>query len=142
MPDSVDLMARVESALDYPVAAGELEFNRYGFERLMDADTVGVVQPDATVVGGITEWLRVANAAAARDILITPHYNRDLHIHLLGAIENGLWAGCFYRESDVRAFDDVLEHSLEPDDDGMLEVPDRPGHGIELDRDSLGRFRI
>jgi D-arabinonate dehydratase len=142
MPDSVDLMARVNDALDYPVAAGELEFNRYGFEHLMDAGAVEIVQPDATVVGGITEWMRVADAAAARDIPVAPHYNWDLHVHLLGAIENGLWAEYFYRDSDVKAFDDVLEHPMEPDDDGFLDIPDRPGHGIELDRDALEGFRI
>jgi D-arabinonate dehydratase len=141
MPDSVDLMARVNEALEYPVAAGELEFNRYGFEHLLGAGAVGIVQPDATVVGGVTEWLRVANAAAARDVPVAPHYNWDLHVHLLGAVENGLWAEYFYRDSDVKAFDDVLEHPMTPDD-GMLDIPDRPGHGIELDRDALEEFRV
>ena len=142
MPDSIDLMSRVNDALSYPVAAGELEFNRYGFKRLLDQNAVGVVQPDATVVGGITEWLRVAHAAAVRDIPVAPHYNWDLHVHLLGAIENGLWAEFFYRDSDVKAFDDVLVHTMEPDDDGYLEIPDRHGHGIELDRDALAAFEI
>ncbi|WP_114576530.1 mandelate racemase/muconate lactonizing enzyme family protein [Saliphagus sp. LR7] len=140
MPDGIDLMARVNASLDYPVAAGELEFNRYGFEHLMESGAVGIVQPDATVVGGITEWLRVAEAAAARDVPVAPHYNWDLHVHLLGAIENGLFAEFFYRDSDVKAFDDVLVHPMEPDDEGYLEIPDRPGHGIELDRDALAEY--
>ncbi|MFB6136396.1 MAG: mandelate racemase/muconate lactonizing enzyme family protein [Halobacteriaceae archaeon] len=142
MPDSVGLMSDVNAALDYPVAAGELEFNRYGFEDLMERDAVGVVQPDATVVGGVTEWLRVAHAAAARDVPVAPHYNWDLHVHLLGAVENGLWAEYFYRDSDVKVFDDVLEHPMTPDDDGHLEIPDRPGHGIEFDRGALSEFVV
>ncbi|WP_152042297.1 mandelate racemase/muconate lactonizing enzyme family protein [Salinigranum salinum] len=141
MPDSIDLMSEVNAALSYPVAAGELEFNRYGFQHLLDAGAVEIVQPDATVVGGITEWMRVAHMAAARDVPVAPHYNWDLHVHLLGAIENGLWAEYFYRDSDVKAFDDVLVHPMEPTD-GTLEIPDRPGHGIELDRDALDSFRI
>jgi D-arabinonate dehydratase len=141
MPDSIDLMSEVNAAISYPVAAGELEFNRYGFQHLLDAGAVEIVQPDATVVGGITEWMRVAHMAAARDVPVAPHYNWDLHVHLLGAIENGLWAEYFYRDSDVKAFDDVLVHPMEPTD-GVLEIPDRPGHGIELDRDALESFRI
>lgn len=141
MPDSIDLMAEVNAALPYAVAAGELEFNRYGFQRLLDQGAVEVVQPDATVVGGITEWLRVAHTAASKDIPVAPHYNWDLHVHLLGAIENGLWAEYFYRDSDVKAFDDVLVSPLEATD-GMLEIPDRPGHGIELDRDAVDEFRL
>ncbi len=141
MPDSIDLMSEVNDALPYPVAAGELEFNRYGFEHLMDSGAVEIVQPDVSVVGGVTEWLRVAHAAAARDIPVAPHYNWDLHVHLLGAIENGLWAEFFYRDSDVKAFDDVLVHPMEAKN-GMLEIPDRNGHGVELDHEALERFRI
>ncbi|QLG27306.1 mandelate racemase/muconate lactonizing enzyme family protein [Halorarum halophilum] len=141
MPDSIDLMSEVNAALSYPVAAGELEFTRYGFEHLMDSGAVEIIQPDVTVVGGVTEWMRVANAAAARDIPVAPHYNWDLHVHLLGAIENGLWAEFFYRDSDVKAFDDVLVHPMEAED-GYLEIPDRDGHGVELDDDALEQFRI
>lgn len=141
MPDSVDLMGRVNAALDYPVAAGELEFSRYGFRQLLDSDAVGIVQPDATVVGGITEWLRVAHDAAARDVPVAPHYNWDLHVQLLGAVENGLWAEYFYRDSDVKAFDDVLDNPMVPED-GYLDVPDRPGHGVSLDRPKLEEYRL
>ena len=141
MPDSIDLMAAVNASIPYAVAAGELEFNRYGFQRLLDQEAVEIVQPDATVVGGITEWLRVAHTAASKDLPVAPHYNWDLHVHLLGAIENGLWAEYFYRDSDVKAFDDVLVHPLEPTD-GMLDIPDRPGHGIELEDAAIAEYRL
>ncbi|MFB6106639.1 MAG: mandelate racemase/muconate lactonizing enzyme family protein [Halobacteriaceae archaeon] len=142
MPDSLDLMREVNAALDYPVAAGELEFNRYGFADLLRENAVEIVQPDATVVGGVTEWLKVAHLAAAHDIPVAPHYNWDLHVQLLGAIENGLWAEYFYRDSDVKAFDDVLVNPVEPDDEGFIHLADRHGHGIELDRDALEDFRL
>jgi len=142
MPDSISLMSGVNQAISYPVAAGELEFTRYGFEHLMDAGAVEIVQPDVTVVGGVTEWLRVAHAAAARDVPVAPHYNWDLHVQLLGAIENGLWAEYFYRDSDVKAFDDVLRHPMEPGGDATLSIPNRPGHGVEIDDDALDEFRI
>ena len=141
MPDSVDLMRGVNAALDYPVAAGELEFSRYGFAELLREDAVGIVQPDVTVVGGVTEFLKVAHTAATFDVPVAPHYNWDLHVQLLGAIENGLWAEYFYRDSDVKSFDDVVETPIAPED-GAIEVPDRPGHGVALDRDALEEFRV
>jgi D-arabinonate dehydratase len=140
MPDSLDLYREVNEALDYAVAGGELEFSRYGFADLLREDAVEVVQPDVTVVGGVTEWMRVANMAACQDIPVAPHYNWDLHIQLLAAIENGLWIEYFYRDSDVKAFDDVLEHPIEPQD-GKIHLPQRPGHGVELDRDALEEYR-
>jgi D-arabinonate dehydratase len=141
MPDSLDLYHEVNEALDYAVAGGELEFSRYGFADLLREDAVEIVQPDVSVVGGVTEWMRVANMAACHDIPVAPHYNWDLHIQLLAAIENGLWIEYFYRDSDVKAFDDVLEHPVEPED-GMIQLPQRPGHGVELDRDALDEFRM
>ncbi|WP_458189562.1 mandelate racemase/muconate lactonizing enzyme family protein [Haladaptatus sp. NG-WS-4] len=141
MPDSLDLYHEVNEALDYAVAGGELEFSRYGFADLLREDAVEIVQPDVSVVGGVTEWMRVANMAACHDIPVAPHYNWDLHIQLLAAIENGLWIEYFYRDSDVKAFDDVLEHPVEPED-GMIQLPQRPGHGVELDCDALDEFRM
>ncbi|WP_264554900.1 mandelate racemase/muconate lactonizing enzyme family protein [Halocatena marina] len=141
MPDSLDLYREVNESLDYAVAGGELEFNRYGFADLLRENAVEIIQPDVTVVGGVTEWMRVADMAACHDIPVAPHYNWDLHIQLLAAIENGLWIEYFYRDSDVKAFDDVLTYPVEPTD-GMIELPQRPGHGVELDRPALEAFRV
>lgn len=141
MPDSIGMMSEVNATLDYPVAAGELEFSRYGFAELMDHGAVDIIQPDVTVVGGITEWMRVAHAAAMHDVPVAPHYNWDLHIQVLAAIENGLWAEFFHRDSDVKVFDDLLTAPLTPED-GFLELPDRTGHGVELDQDALEAFRL
>ena len=141
MPDSVSLMAEVNDALEYSVAAGELEFSRYGFAELMREGAVDVVQPDATVCGGITEWLKVANTAASYDVPVAPHYNWDLHAHLVAASENGTWVEYFHRDSDVKVFDDVIEEPLTPED-GEIALPDRPGHGIELDRDALAAMEV
>jgi D-arabinonate dehydratase len=142
MPDSVSLMAEVNEALPYAVAAGELEFSRYGFAELLREGAVEVVQPDATVCGGITEWLKIQGTAASYDVPVAPHYNWDLHAHLVAASENGTWVEYFHRDSDVKVFDDVIEYPLTPDDDGRIRLPDRPGHGIVLDRDRLAEFRV
>jgi D-arabinonate dehydratase len=141
MPDSMELMARVNEGLDYAVAAGELEYTRYGFADLLRTGAVDVVQPDATVVGGVTEWLRVANTAASHDVPVVPHYNWDLHVGLVAAAETGRWVEYFYRDQDVKVFDDVLAYPMVPEE-GALTPPDRPGHGVVLDDDRVAEFRV
>jgi D-arabinonate dehydratase len=141
MIDQVETMAEVNDALPYPVATGELEGTRHNFARLADTGAAGILQPDATVCGGITEWRRIANHAAAYDIPIAPHYNWNLHAPLLGTIENGLFVEYFYRDMDVKVFDDVVVDPLAPDDGGLLQLPEEPGHGVQLDRDALQQFR-
>ena len=140
MIDRVETMAAVNDAIDYPVATGELEGTRHNFARLVDSGAATILQPDVTVCGGITEWLKIANHAAAYDVQIAPHYNWNIHASLLGAIENGLWVEYFYRDMDVKAFDDVVSDPVRPDDDGIIELPDRPGPGVPLDTDALATY--
>lgn len=140
MIDKVETMAQVHDAISYPVATGELEGTRHNFARLRDRRAASILQPDATVCGGITEWLRIAHYAAAYDVPIAPHYNWNLHAPLVGAIENGLWVEYFYRDMDVVVFDDVVEEPLRPDE-GVIRLPDEPGHGVELDDDAVDSFR-
>jgi D-arabinonate dehydratase len=142
MIDQVETMAEVNDALSYPVATGELEGTRHNFANLVDSGAATILQPDVTVCGGVTEWLKIANYAAAYDVPIAPHYNWNIHASLLGAIENGLWVEYFYRDMDVKVFDDVVEAPLSPGDDGMIELPDEPGHGVPLDKDALAEYRI
>lgn len=140
MPDSVALMAEVNAALPYAVAAGELEFSRYGFAELLRAGAAEVVQPDATVCGGITEWRKIAHTAASYDVPVWPHYNWNLHIHLVASVENGSWVEYFYGDTGVKVFDDLVEAPLRPEK-GTIALPDRPGHGVTLDEDALARFQ-
>lgn len=141
-PDSIDLMREIHRAIDIPLATGEVEYTRYGFRDLIREKAVDIIQADATVVGGITEWLKVANSAATLDIPVTPHYNWDLHVQLVAAIENGQWVEYFYRDTGLKLFDDVLAHTLQPDGSGKIRLPDRDGHGVVLDEDRVAEFRI
>jgi D-arabinonate dehydratase len=141
MPDLVPLMGTVNDAIDYAVATGELEFTRYGFRHLLEAGAVDVIQADATVVGGVTEWLNVAKTAATFDVPVAPHYNWNLHTHLVAAVENGLWMEYFHADSAPTAFDAIVEDPLSPED-GMIRAPDRPGHGVSLDRSKVDDYRI
>lgn len=142
MVDRIESMAEVNDAISYPVATGELEGTRWNFARLHDTGGATILQPDATVCGGITEWLRIAHYAAAYDVPLAPHYNWNLHSSLLGAVENGLFIEYFYRDMDVKVFDDVVEEPLAPNDEGMIPLPDTPGHGVPLDTDALAEFRV
>lgn len=141
MIDRVDTMAEVNDTLPYAVATGELEGTRHRFAALRDEGAASVLQPDATVCGGITEWLKIAHHAAAYDVPIAPHYNWNLHAPLVGAIENGLWVEYFYRDMDVKVFDDVVRDPLKPDGEGRIALPDDPGHGVQLDKDALQEFK-
>jgi len=48
-----------------PLAAGENHFTRFEFSRLIEEESVDVIQPDLSKSGGITECLRIAAMASA-----------------------------------------------------------------------------
>lgn len=141
MPDDVAGHAALAAAVDVPVATGEIEATRWGFRPLMDANGVDIVQADATVCGGVTEWLKIAHAAALRDLPVAPHWMANLHVHLVGAVPNGLAVEYFVLDEDVFNFERLVTAPLRPED-GRIPVPPLPGHGVVLDLDAVARFRL
>ncbi len=140
-PDNISAMARIAEAVDFPVATGELEATRWAFAELLERKAADILQPDAHVVGGISEWLKVAHMAAAMDIPIAPHYHWDVHTQLVATIPNGIFIEYFVRGSDVKVFDDVVENPLYPEQ-GYVTPRTEPGIGVRFRNDQLEKFRI
>lgn len=140
-PDNLEGSRIVAEALDVPVASGELEYTVYGFRDLIQEGGIDIIQPDATVLGGITEWIKVASLAKAHYIPISPHWEQEVHMHLVGAFPNTLWVEFFEREIGVRVEDKLYQTFPHPVD-GYLNLPDKPGLGRELDRESIDEYRV
>ncbi|RKK03263.1 mandelate racemase/muconate lactonizing enzyme family protein [Pseudoroseomonas wenyumeiae] len=124
-----------------PLAVGENHFTRYEFAPLLEADSIGIWQPDLSKCGGITEALRIAAMASAHKIQVHPHssmtgLNQAASIHFLCAIDN---AGYF--EADVsrgNLFRDALvSEPWRIGADGCVWPNEAPGIGVEVDEDWL-----
>lgn len=139
--DNLAAMARIAEALDVPVATGELEATRWAFAELLERKAADILQPDATVVGGVGEWLKVAHMAAALDVPVAPHYNWDIHTQLVATIPNGLFIEYFVRASGVKVFDDLLANPMVPRN-GHIEPRAEPGFGIVWRPEKLEEYRI
>lgn len=140
-PDDVAGHAEVARVLDIPVATGEIHATRWDFRDLISQRAADILQPDACVLGGVSEWLKVAHTAASFDVLVAPHWNADIHVHLAGAVENCLTVEYFLLEEDIYNFERVLAERLKPKG-GMIPIPDRPGVGLVLDEAALARYRV
>ena len=89
-PDDYEGHKRIAEKTAIPIATGENEYTRYGFRDLIATGSVPILNPDAMVLGGVTEFMKVAALAQAHDLDIAPHGAQALHIHLVSAIANGL----------------------------------------------------
>ena len=140
-PDDYEGHARVAQASSIPVATGENEYTRYGFRDLIQHGSASILNADAQILGGITEFMNVASLAAAHDLHVAPHGAQEVHIHLVAAIPNGLILE-FYRETVNPLHGRIFEESLTLDDDGCVSVPQTPGLGMEPNWEVLEPYRV
>ncbi|SHH75028.1 mandelate racemase/muconate lactonizing enzyme family protein [Pollutimonas bauzanensis] len=120
-----------------PLAAGENHYTRYEFARLIEDKSVGVLQPDTSKAGGITETMRIAALGSAWRLPVCPHtcatgLNMASSIHVLASIDNG-----GYFEADVakeNLFRDRLTNRPDLlDENGCVQPSDEAGLGIAVD---------
>jgi L-alanine-DL-glutamate epimerase-like enolase superfamily enzyme len=140
-PDDYEGHKRLAESTIIPIATGENEYTRYGFRDLIATGAVPILNADAKVLGGITEWMKVAALAQAHDLHIAPHGSQDIHIHLVSSISNGLLLE-FHRESTNPMWKTAYKHPLVLNDDGTVSPPEVPGSGIEPNYEVLGQYRV
>jgi L-alanine-DL-glutamate epimerase-like enolase superfamily enzyme len=102
-----------------------------------------ILQPDAGVLGGISEWLKVAHTAATFNLPVAPHWHANLHVHLAAAVHNCLTVEFFVLEQDIYNFERLVtpETRLCPRH-GRLALPTGPGLGLEFDEQAIGRWQV
>ena len=128
-------LAHVADALTTPIAAGEYHYGIVPFRHLLTGRSVDIVMIDVLRVGGITQWMKVAGMAEAFNMPVVSHLVPEIHVHVIGAIPNGLTVE--YMPWSLRLFEETPK--LE---NGLLVVPDRPGLGLAFDAAALARYRV
>jgi len=139
-PDDIEGHKAIAQSTIIPIATGENEYTRYGFRDLIENRAAAILQPDGLIMGGITEFMKVAALAQAHDLPIAPHGNQDVHVHLVSAIPNGLIVE-YYRGSTDPMWGHTFKETLQVED-GHVSPPDRPGIGIELNDEALAPHRL
>jgi L-alanine-DL-glutamate epimerase-like enolase superfamily enzyme len=138
-PDNLPAYRRLKEVTDIPLAAGENHFTRSELRELISEQLIQFVQADACKTGGITELIKIAAMADAWHLRFAPHTSASVlstaaTLHCLMAAPNA-----FIYEADVspvNGFRDEFGTRI-PVVDGMIEVPEGPGLGVEIDPDRM-----
>jgi len=128
-----------------PIGGGDLGMTtRYEYAEMVERGGADILQPDITMVGGLSEMMVVSSMARKAGRRLVPHgYKSNILNAINLAFLSQHWA------------DEMIEYSLSPspllkhltvetfpvDEDGMVSVPTRPGLGVTLNEDALMRFR-
>ncbi|HEX4216301.1 MAG TPA: mandelate racemase/muconate lactonizing enzyme family protein [Candidatus Dormibacteraeota bacterium] len=135
---STDVEATLEVArqVPVPVAAGERFDRLEQFSRLAAGKVVSILQPEFLSLGGISPTIKAAAIAEAHGAVVAPHSAQSpvctaINVQLGAVLPNLLIQETFDDFQDEWAGDVVKGAPRVVD--GHLELPDRPGLGIDVD---------
>lgn len=141
-PDAIDDFCHLRRVSPVPIAGGEVLTRRQTFIPWLSRGAFDIVQPDVTKVGGISEQRRIAWMASDFGVKYIGHgWNTAL------GLAADLQMAAAFSDADLVEYiggspyvDGILAEPFEVDEDGYLEIPEKPGLGVELDRDKLARY--
>lgn len=118
------------------VAMGEDESGRWAFADLMRIEALDIVRHDATLVGGVSEWVKVAATALAHRLTLFPHWFPEIHVHLAAAFPGCRGVELIDAASGVMNLNVLVTNPCTLVD-GHVAAPTRPGLGVVWDRDAV-----
>ncbi len=139
-PDEVDMHARLAELTPVVVATGEIAYGRWYHKELLDKRGAEIIQTDACVCGGITEWRRIAALAAGYGVTVCPHWFHDVHAPLVAATPNARYVE-FFPDDQVLNFRRLIDQQL-AFKNGSLLLHQTPGLGFRFDEKAVRKYAL
>jgi L-alanine-DL-glutamate epimerase-like enolase superfamily enzyme len=133
-------LATVRQQVLPDVAAGEYSWSLADSGRLLAARAVDCLQLDVTRCGGITEFLRGADLAAAYNVPVSAHCAPNLHAHVATAVPNLRHVEYFHDHQRIERM--LFDGVLSPDGGLLTPDPRQPGLGLVLRDADAQPFRV
>jgi D-arabinonate dehydratase len=122
------------------VVAGQGEISSLGCRDLVLNGCVDILNVDATIAGGLTEWRRAATFAGMMNVQMGHHEEPQVAIHLLASVPNATYVEIFPNPER-----DPMWHELVAGkpriEGGYMHVPQKPGFGLTYNYDVIRRYR-
>jgi D-galactarolactone cycloisomerase len=151
-PEDLNGYKEVKAKIDIPVAGGEAEFTRFGYQHLINERCADILQPDCCVMGGLSEYKKIMTLASLQNVQCYPHVWGSAI-----AVAAGIHAG--FSQPDFPGSLNPAEVYLELDRtpnifreelsltplairDGYVSQPTGPGLGIAINRQLIDKYRI
>ena len=150
IPEHLNAYREVRAKQPIPVAGGETWHGRFGFIEPIKDGCIDIAQPDLCGTGGFTEMRRIADIASLYGVRLVPHvWGTAIQIAASLQFIASLLPDPPRRDpiAPILEFDrthnpfrqaivtQAIEHK-----NGVVDIPNKPGLGIEIDRDALAEF--
>ena len=133
---NVDDLARVRAAVDVPIASHESSWTMYDAMNVIKRGAADVIHVDPRFDAGMIGARLTAGMAEAAGMPVVMHSFGELgvaqsaYMHLIAVAPNFTLAN---QSGYHRLTDDVIKGGLLTFKDGCLDLPEKPGIGVELD---------
>ena len=141
LSENPDLLVEVKAQTSIPIAAGERVVHRDLFKQVIEKRAVDIIQLEPTACGGILETVKRAAMAELYHIQLAPHHASGpvalaTCVHIDAAVPNFLIQET---GSDLTAqkYRDLFFDDLLVIENGYIELPTKPGLGLELNEEAL-----
>ena len=138
--------SRLAAQTSIPIATGERIFTKYDFKKLLAGGGIGIIQPDLSHAGGITECLKIASMAEAHDVTLAPHcplgpiaFASCLTVDFVSynAIIQEQSMGIHYNKGTAELIDYVKNKEDFTYQNGYIAPLPKPGLGVVVDEEAV-----
>lgn len=145
LPENEEHFKEVAQAVAVPLATGERLYTRWQFKSIFQAGAIDIIQPDVALCGGILETRKIAAMAEAYDIAVAPHAPYG-PIALAATLQvDSCTPNVFIQEQSLgihynKGFDlldFVKNKEIFQYKDGYVDLPQKPGLGLEMDEERV-----
>jgi L-alanine-DL-glutamate epimerase-like enolase superfamily enzyme len=140
--DRIGDFAQIRKTSRVPIATGEHEYTRWGFQQLLQADAIDVIQADPDWCGGITELVKICTLASAYGRFVIPH-GHSVHaaVHVIASQSPAV---CPMAETLLRALPTKQHFHTEMmlPVGGSIPLPTTPGLGFAIDEAKIEKRTV
>src|SRR3954449_1643121 len=143
-PDDLEGYVELRRHSPVPIATGEVLTRRQSFRPFLERHAVDIIQPDATKCGGVSESWRIAWMAYDHNIQWVPHgWNTAIGLAADLALAAAMPVAKYVEYLTPSPYiEEIITEPFKVDAEGYLPIPDRPGLGLELNREALKRYGL
>jgi L-alanine-DL-glutamate epimerase-like enolase superfamily enzyme len=140
--EKIESYVALRRATSVPVASGEHFYSRWHAHEYLKAGAITVVQADPEWCGGVSELVKICSLASLYDAQVIPH-GHSLHaaLHVVASQPPMTCPLVEYLITKMRSYYHFEKHQLTPMG-GKIDLPDRPGFGIEIDETKVEKQAV
>jgi len=142
----VDTWVKLTAASPIPILCGENLYTRRDFLPFISNQGVHIIEIDVSMAGGLLEAKRIADLASIYNIPVATHNVMGpvatiASANCAAAIQDFMGHETFDFKTGTRAGEgDLIVYDREIIQDGYIQLSDKPGLGLDLNRDFVSKY--